>query len=93
MGGKYEKVYSSSYIHGNGSQPLTACGSNAASTETTTAAASEAASEKETAGKEAENTEAAAKQTGSFRTVPVIHPVLRFHIPVPDSVIPGIILY
>ncbi len=73
---------------------LTACGSNAASTETTTAAASEAASEKETAGKEAENTEAAAKnRRGSFRTVPVIHPVLRFHIPVPDSVIPGIILY
>ena len=73
---------------------LTACGSNAASTETTTAAASEAASEKETAGKEAEETEPRGKnRRGSFRAVPVIHPVLRFHIPVSDSVIPGIILY
>ena len=44
---------------------LTACGSNAASTETTTAAASEAASEKETAGKEAEETEPAAKTDGA----------------------------
>ena len=69
---------------------LTACGSNAASTETSTAAASEAASEKETAGKEAEETEPGAKTDGA---VPVIHPVLRFHIPVSDSVIPGIILY
>ena len=44
---------------------LTACGSNAASTETTTAAACEAASEKETAGKEAEETEPAAKTDGA----------------------------
>ncbi len=73
---------------------LTACGSNAASTETTTAAASEAASEKETAG-EAERIQRPRQENrrGSFRTVPVIHPVLRFHIPVSDSVIPGIILY
>ena len=44
---------------------LTACGSNAASTETSTAAASEAASEKETAGKEAEETEPGAKTDGA----------------------------
>lgn len=72
---------------------LTACGSNAASTETTTAAASEAASEKETAGKRQRIQRPRQNRRGSFRTVPVIHPVLRFHIPVPDSVIPGIILY
>ena len=65
---------------------LTACGSNAASTETTTAAASEAKRGREYRGR-------GKNRRGSFRTVPVIHPVLRFHIPVPDSVIPGIILY
>ena len=47
---------------------LTACGSNAASTETTTAAASEAASEKETAGKEAEESEPAAETAGADST-------------------------
>lgn len=72
---------------------LTACGSNAASTETTTAAASEAASEKETAGKRQRRRSPGQNRRGSFRAVPVIHPVLRFHIPVSDSVIPGIILY
>ena len=30
---------------------------------------------------------------GRFHAVPVIHTVLRFHIPVPNPVIPGIFLY
>ena len=68
---------------------LTACGSNAASTETTTAAASEAASGKRGGGVRARG----GNSRGRFHAVPVIHPVLRFHIPVSDSVIPGIILY
>ena len=50
---------------------LTACGSNAASTETTTAAASEAASEKETAGKEAEESEPAAETAGPDSNISV----------------------
>ena len=68
MGGKNEKFLAVVTSMAMALSLLTACGSNAASTETTTAAASEAASEKETAGKEAEESEPAAETAGADST-------------------------